>query len=304
MGLTAESNHALTAKQLKAIARLNHAQLQHPTTYHPIAKQSRRTFNKDNVVIISAALAVTTPCTCKTKDFILSTQEKIREAALNNIRSITELTHHTDGRLIRHEGRVAITEVLTLFIYRTDIKTLKVGTPGIDGKWFGLSYADIAQQTKLTLSAVKRALKKIVNAGIVHCHQQVLTFKDEHDETKREYRQLANLYTISQDFLKKLGMLKYWQVESQNSKHQSAQARQEAQERAGEKAALERLGLAATNEVDASSIKLKKVKTTTYHDVNTGQSHTKTHTQQTDDHENTTTTGRADFIKLKKMFGS
>lgn len=304
LNIKTDSNQALTAAQHKAIAKLNHAQLQHPTKYYPAAMQSRRSYNKNNLIIVSSALTVTASCACKTKDFILRTQEKIREATLNNVMSIRELTHHSNGRLIRYEGRVAITEVLTLFIYRTDIETLKIGTPGINGKWFGLSYANIAKQTKLTLSAVKRALKKIVDAGIVHCHQQVLTFKDQHDDAKSEYRQLANIYALSQDFLKNLGMLKYWQVESKNRQHLNAQKQQEAQEKAGDAAALERLGLLHANKKTTKKTVLKKVKTITYIDLNTGKSQTTVHTQTRDDHGNTTSTGRADFLKFKQMFRS
>ena len=292
----------LTSKQHKAISRQNHTLQQHKKTYYPTANQWRRATSKEDVIIISSLLAVTAPCSVKTKDVILSTQDKIKKAMFEDILAVKELTHHADGRLIRYEGRVAITEVMTLLIFRTDIETLKVGTPGIDGKWFGLDYALIAKETKLTVSAVKRALKKIVNAGIVHCHQQVLTFKDEHDENKREYRQLANIYTISKEFLKKLGMHKYWEAEANTRKQRNAKKRQEAQERAGEKAALNRLGLATEDKESRGDIKLTKVKTTTYHDIDTGKSYTKVNTHKTENNGNTASSSRADFLKYKKQF--
>jgi|GEM_PF-4060629 len=296
------SEDQITGSMHKAIARQNHAAQEHEKTFYPKANQWRRSSSKDNIVIISAMLAVTAPCAVRTKDFILSTQDKIKTALFDDLLLVKELTHHADGRLIRHDGRIAIAEVLTLFLFRTDIETLKVGTPGIDGRWFGLDYATIAKETKLTISCVKRAVKKIVNSGIVQCHQQVMCFKDQHDETKKEYRQSANIYMIAEDFLKKLGMHKYWIAEANIRKQRNAQKRQDAQERAGDKAALQRLGLATDDQDSKDEITLKKVKTTTYHDVDTGKSHTTMNTSTTDQYGNTTTSARATFLKFKKQF--
>lgn len=130
----------------------------------------------------------------------------------------------------RSERREACATVLECILYYTELFSLRAGIPQADGSLQGLTMQYIATLTKLSLRRTERAVRDLVEAGLITIHPYCQKLSDT------VYKGYAAIRTVSKQVFDILGLGK-WLL---HERRKAAERLQKKTRKADRKAAAQR----------------------------------------------------------------